>query len=241
MSVSVRRIVASAAVLIALVLSLMPVITGERAIDVHSHHIDHAVLMLFGAVIGLALYHRRDDREASRWIWAALLPALVAMLLMSPALYALVEQSPPLHALDHIVFVALAALTAYAGQRYVYGIGWVSALFLETMAFVAAFGYGVAPTLAIPLPPPPAAVQSVSSRGNGARGKLLFAQNCAACHGATGQGGAGPVLKNETTRKNLAHVESWIKKPAPPMPALYPNPLSGRDVADVAAFVESLK
>jgi len=72
-------------------------------------------------------------------------------------------------------------------------------------------------------------------------GKQVFTQNCASCHGAAGQGGVGPSLKRESSRKNLAQAEAWIKNPQPPMPKLYPSPLSEKDVADVASFVETLK
>lgn len=241
MTGAVRRIVAIVATLIALVLCLMPVITGEREIAVRPHHIDHAVLMLFGVILGLALYRRRDERETSIWIWPALLAPVVAMLLMAPSLYALVNINPWLHSLDHTVLVALGALTAYAGQRYVNGVGWATALFLESMAVTAAFGYGVAPSVAIPSAPP-AHVQSAATAGDATHGKLLFAQNCAACHGAKGEGGGmAPSLEHETSRKSYAQTVSWIEKPAPPMPALYPNPLGAQDVADLAAFVETLK
>jgi hypothetical protein len=33
---------------------------------------------------------------------------------------------------------------------------------------------------------------------------------------------------------------TWIEQPDPPMPKLYPAPLSERDVDDVAAYVQSL-
>ncbi|MBV9276936.1 MAG: cytochrome c [Candidatus Eremiobacteraeota bacterium] len=65
-------------------------------------------------------------------------------------------------------------------------------------------------------------------------------QNCAACHGAAATGGVGPALRNEKSRKNFAQAIAWIKHPQPPMPKLYPSPLSEKDVRDVAAYVESL-
>ncbi len=71
-------------------------------------------------------------------------------------------------------------------------------------------------------------------------GKQIYLQNCAACHGAAGEGGAGPALKGEHTRKDREQAIAWIKDPQPPMPKLYPAPLSDKDVADVAAYVESL-
>jgi mono/diheme cytochrome c family protein len=77
--------------------------------------------------------------------------------------------------------------------------------------------------------------------GDAAHGKTLFGANCASCHGATGtEGGVGPSLKGEKSKKNQAAAVAWIKNPKPPMPKLYPSPLSEKDVSDVAAYVETL-
>lgn len=73
------------------------------------------------------------------------------------------------------------------------------------------------------------------------RGKAVFAANCQSCHGVAGaSGGVGPALHGERARKNLAETIVWIKNPQPPMPKLYPGTLSEKDVADVAAYVQSL-
>ncbi len=72
-------------------------------------------------------------------------------------------------------------------------------------------------------------------------GMAIFGQNCSSCHGAAGAGGGiGPSLKGEKGRKDTAAAIAWIKNPQPPMPKLYPAPLTESDVADVAAYVESL-
>jgi len=77
--------------------------------------------------------------------------------------------------------------------------------------------------------------------GDATHGKEIFTANCTSCHGATGtEGGVGPSLKNEKSRKNTDQTIAWIKNPQPPMPKLWPSPLSDKDVADVAAFVQSL-
>jgi mono/diheme cytochrome c family protein len=76
--------------------------------------------------------------------------------------------------------------------------------------------------------------------GNLVDGQKLYAANCASCHGAVGQGGVGPELHGENTRKDTAGTIFWIKNPILPMPTLYPKPLSEKDVADVATYVESL-
>jgi mono/diheme cytochrome c family protein len=79
------------------------------------------------------------------------------------------------------------------------------------------------------------------AQGNPARGKTVFTGNCAACHGATGtEGGVGPSLKNEKSRKNYEQTIAWIHNPSPPMPKLWPSPLNDKDVAAVAAYVQSL-
>jgi mono/diheme cytochrome c family protein len=72
------------------------------------------------------------------------------------------------------------------------------------------------------------------------RGKQIFAQNCASCHGANAEGGAGPSLRGERKRKDFQQALAWIKAPLAPMPKLYPSVLSESEVADVAAFVQTL-
>ena len=87
----------------------------------------------------------------------------------------------------------------------------------------------------------PTDAPSGSAMGDATHGSAIFSQNCSSCHGAAGAGGGiGPVLKGEKSRKDYAAAVAWIKDPKPPMPKLYPAPLSESDVADVAAYVESL-
>ena len=72
-------------------------------------------------------------------------------------------------------------------------------------------------------------------------GKSLYEQHCANCHGVDAQGGMGPSLQNEDSRKTFAQTVAWIKNPALPMPNLYPGTLSNKDVLDIATYVQSLK
>jgi mono/diheme cytochrome c family protein len=77
--------------------------------------------------------------------------------------------------------------------------------------------------------------------GDAAHGKAIYADNCSQCHGATGtEGGLGPSLRDERKRKTYAQTITWIEDPVSPMPKLYPSPLSDKDVADVATFVQTL-
>jgi len=80
-----------------------------------------------------------------------------------------------------------------------------------------------------------------SYAGDTTRGKLVFNTNCATCHGADGRaGGVGPSLIDESERQDLQRTIVWIENPDPPMPHLYPSPLSEREVQDVAAYVQSI-
>ncbi|HKT32510.1 MAG TPA: PQQ-binding-like beta-propeller repeat protein [Gammaproteobacteria bacterium] len=85
-----------------------------------------------------------------------------------------------------------------------------------------------------------AAMPGVSNNASD-HGQQIFAANCSVCHGAHGEGGIGPSLQDESTRKDLDEVIAWIKDPKPPMPKLYPKPLTESDVQAVAAYVETLK
>jgi len=119
----------------------------------------------------------------------------------------------------------------------------------QNIADIAAYLAALAPA-----PPPqpsasptpsatPAATAVTASQQPGAdaaHGARIYVTNCAACHGASAQGGVGPSLRGEKTRKDTAAAIAWIKKPQPPMPTLYPVVLSEKDVDDVAAYVESL-
>lgn len=86
------------------------------------------------------------------------------------------------------------------------------------------------------------AVEAVIGR-DVAHGKLIFSANCAQCHGIAGtgtKGGVFPVLVGERKKKNLAATLAWIENPQPPMPKYYPGTLSAKDVAAVAAYVQTL-
>ncbi len=83
--------------------------------------------------------------------------------------------------------------------------------------------------------------ETARDAGDAGRGKQIFLENCAACHGPSGvEGRVGASLHDERARKSLAAARAWIENPQPPMPKLYPGTLTRKDVDDVAAYVETL-
>jgi mono/diheme cytochrome c family protein len=80
-----------------------------------------------------------------------------------------------------------------------------------------------------------------AAQGDAAHGRTIYAVNCAGCHGQTGaEAIVGPPLRHLKRRMTFAQAVAWIKDPRSPMPKLYPDTLSAKDVADVAAYVETL-
>jgi mono/diheme cytochrome c family protein len=236
-----RRIWAWVVLVATTVFALAPLYrSGDVSIPVH--HFLH-VIMLAGAAFSALLFTVPVALRQGKAIWlvAAVVTPLLAMFLMWPSEYALFERSPLLHAAQHLGLVGLGFVTGYAGQRYASGIGVVASLSLLLMGLLAIGGYGTSPPPQVRSRAPAALAQNQTSVPDAARGASIFAQNCAACHGAHGQGGVGPPLIRESARKNFTQAIIWIKHPKLPMPALYPQTLNERDVRDVAAFVETLK
>jgi mono/diheme cytochrome c family protein len=81
---------------------------------------------------------------------------------------------------------------------------------------------------------------TVGTATNTPAGAVIYSANCAACHGSAGQGGIGPALKGESSRKDTSAVAAFVKNPSAGMPKLYPGLLSDANVAAVASYVESL-
>jgi mono/diheme cytochrome c family protein len=85
---------------------------------------------------------------------------------------------------------------------------------------------------------------SVVERVN--RGRAIYQEQCAACHGAQGEGGVGPALNNRLLLKStldevfFSVVRSGV--PNTQMPAWsvdYGGPLTDEDVRDVVAFMRA--
>jgi PQQ-dependent dehydrogenase (methanol/ethanol family) len=72
------------------------------------------------------------------------------------------------------------------------------------------------------------------------RGRELYAQNCSACHGPSGEGGSGKSLKSLQSRLTLDATLERLQNPKPPMPKLFPSPLSEQAMRDIVAYIRSL-
>ena len=104
---------------------------------------------------------------------------------------------------------------------------------------------GEKPLAAAPAPAPaaqgdldPKTVSPASA--DATHGREVYGKNCAACHGAQGEGGVGPKLVGLKDRRDFTATVTWIVQPSAKMPKLYPSALDAQAVADVAAFVQGL-
>lgn len=71
--------------------------------------------------------------------------------------------------------------------------------------------------------------------GDADAGETLFADNCAACHGADGTGGSGPDI----TGLDATTVEDTVIAGEGDMPA-YGETFDEQEIADVVAYVLTL-
>ena len=120
----------------------------------------------------------------------------------------------------------------------------------DLVAFIQSLGHQ-APTVANPgptatnLPLPPTAV--AFPPGDATRGAAIFAQNCVPCHGDRGQGRIGATLQRDWPGINVqGFLTATIARgvAGSKMPAWAQSnggPLSDQNIADVAAFVQTLK
>jgi mono/diheme cytochrome c family protein len=71
-------------------------------------------------------------------------------------------------------------------------------------------------------------------------GQQLYAENCAACHGADGTGGIGPNLHYMAKTTSFRQTAALIKKPiGVVMPKLYPDTLSDLQVNQVSEYLRT--
>jgi cytochrome c551 len=76
----------------------------------------------------------------------------------------------------------------------------------------------------------------VVAAGDPAKGKEVFGDNCAACHGSDGGGGTGPQLKGQEAYTNPDVVVRQVREGGGGMPA-FGDQLSGQELSDVTSYV----
>ncbi|MCS6781610.1 MAG: cytochrome c [Gloeomargarita sp. SKYBB_i_bin120] len=82
-------------------------------------------------------------------------------------------------------------------------------------------------------------VQTVLSLvGDPVRGRDIFLQNCASCHGVQGAGHVGPSLQGVTKRRSAQQIIAQVTGgKTPPMPQFQPSPQA---MADLLRYLEQL-
>jgi alcohol dehydrogenase (cytochrome c) len=122
---------------------------------------------------------------------------------------------------------------ARAGKQYV--------AFASGNVSPASFGATVGrPTMVVMSLPTSSAPLAGPTAPDAERGRQIYAQACAGCHGPQGDKIAGLDLKTVKSRLNAEQIATLIRKPAPPMPQVFPAPRTAEDehdLQDVAAFV----
>lgn len=73
--------------------------------------------------------------------------------------------------------------------------------------------------------------------GDAALGETLYADNCAGCHGADGEGGSGPAMTDEVPELSDEEIVDVIVNGYEEMPAQ--DQLADQDVADVLAYLNA--
>jgi mono/diheme cytochrome c family protein len=81
---------------------------------------------------------------------------------------------------------------------------------------------------------------ATSTAPDAVRGKELYVQVCAGCHGLEGDKISDKNLKTVKSRMSAQQLAAFIVTPAGAMPKIFPTPRTSedeRDIRDVAAFV----
>jgi mono/diheme cytochrome c family protein len=104
----------------------------------------------------------------------------------------------------------------------------------------ASFGSVGRPSVVILSLPGSAAAPATAVPPDAARGKQLYVQLCAGCHGPDGDRIAGKELKSVKSRLDATQLGTFIVSPTGTMPKIFPDPRTSddeRDIRDVAAYV----
>ena len=105
-----------------------------------------------------------------------------------------------------------------------------------------AFGSIGRPSIVVMSLPGNPAASAADGRPDPNRGKQIYGQICAGCHGPEGDKIAGKDLKSVKSRFSAQQLATFILSPTGSMPKIFPEPRTDdddRDIRDVAAFVSA--
>lgn len=146
----IARVTGYALLGFALASALVPLSPLAEALPIWKHHLVHGLVLALASIAGILLAHlgvrtAAQEREAGPgfWVIASVLAPVSSMFLMWPTTYDWLERHPLAHGAEHFCFVGLGFLAGFAGERYVRGVGWVSATATVLTAIAAAAGFGV--------------------------------------------------------------------------------------------------
>jgi mono/diheme cytochrome c family protein len=83
---------------------------------------------------------------------------------------------------------------------------------------------------------------SATTVASGVDGRAVYANNCARCHGTTGQGGVGPKLSAPALKKQFADIRTqilFVSQGSGVMPA-FGTTLSPSEIQAVVAYTRTL-
>ncbi len=133
---------------VSVAVAVTPSVMAPITVPVSLHHVWHAAVIALGIATGLLASAESKpslEHPSAMWIVPVVIAPMAAMYLMWPALFGYLDVHPSLHGLDHLIFVGLGFITAYAGERYVRGVGWTTGILFECMALAAAGFFGISP------------------------------------------------------------------------------------------------
>ncbi|OFW77541.1 MAG: hypothetical protein A2201_00695 [Alicyclobacillus sp. RIFOXYA1_FULL_53_8] len=93
-------------------------------------------------------------------------------------------------------------------------------------------------------PPASSSSGATSASGDVQKGQVIFAQQCAVCHGTNGVGGTAPAITGSQSilpSSNMTQLSALVSFVKANMPLTSPGSLSQQQATDVSAFVLSLK
>ena len=130
--------------------ALVPLSPLAEALPIWKHHLVHGLILALASVAGVLFEHASVRAPADRhevgsgvWVIVSVLAPVFSMFLMWPTTYDWLEQHPLAHGAEHFCFVGLGFFAGFGGERYVRGVGWMSATATVLTAVVAAAGFGV--------------------------------------------------------------------------------------------------